>query len=132
MKECKILLVLLMLLTLCSCNNKFNPYRHMTTILSISTREQFLHDEDYILQHTAPELRDALKASIDGTIYDTSYSLVEKNVYLETTDVYTKLIAEYDYTSSLGDFNLVAYFEYEGDILVEYTIHTVEKDMCVW
>lgn len=132
MKECKMFLILFLLLALCSCNNNFNPYRHMTTILSISTREQFLQDEDYILQHTAPELRDELRASLDGTIYDASYSLAEKNVYLEATDEYTKLIAEYDCTSSLGNFNLVAYFEYEGDILVEYTIHTVEKDMCVW
>ena len=48
-----------MLLAGCS-QNKFNPYRHISTIMSIKSQEQYDVDENYILSHTAPDLRESL------------------------------------------------------------------------
>lgn len=116
----------LICLTGCS-REKFNPYRHMTTILTVATKEQFELDQFYIMQHTAPDLQDQLYAALDGTIYDSNYSMEERQVYSETETDFTKLIAEYDYTSSTGEYLVVAYFKYEKDILVDFEITPVQK-----
>ena len=117
-----------MLLAGCS-QNKFNPYRHISTIMSIKSQEQYDVDENYILSHTAPDLRESLAASLQGTIYDPNYSITAKNVFIQEAPEITKLILEYDYSSSEGLFTKVVYCEYNSDQLVDYNIIQTAKNM---
>lgn len=117
-----------MLLTGCS-QDKFNPYRHISTIMSVKSQEQYDIDKDYILSHTAPNLQESIAASLQGTIYDPIYSITEKNVFIQESPEMVKLIIEYDYSSSEGLFTKVVYCEYDSNQLVNYNIIQTEKNM---
>lgn len=119
-------------LAACSPRSDFNPYNHMSRILTMTTAEQFNRDRDEILEHIDPKFHDEFIASLNGTIYDKYYSKSERTCYTEMNGDTVKLIIEYDCTSALSDYVEVAYFEYQDDILVDYNIYHVEKLMGGW
>lgn len=130
MRHTKILVPMLIvfILTVSGCSSgKFDPYRHMTRILTMKSAEQFNSDRDAILEHIDTSLQQEFIDRLSVTIYDESYSISERNVYMEQTADTVKLLAEYDCTSVMGGYLKVVYFEYENDILIDYYIQKIEK-----
>lgn len=115
------------LLVGCKAESTFNPYKHMSRILTITRQEQYDVDKDYILQHTDSSLCEKIDDALTGTVGDSSYTICERNVFVEQKDEHVKLIAEYDCTSLQGNYLLVAFFEYENDMLILYDTHKIFK-----
>lgn len=118
-------------LTACS-GQEFSPYRHMSTIMTITRQEQYDQDKRYILDHTSADLQDILDAALTGSIYDSNYSMKERSVFTQKGENTTKIIIEYECTSSSGNYLEVAFFEYANNILVNYDIKriTPRMDFC--
>ncbi len=120
--------VIILLLSGCAPKSNFNPYDHMSRILTMTTVEQFNHDKDEILAHIDPKFHDTFISMLDGTIYDKYYSKSERACYTEVDNNTVKLILEYDCTSVLNNYTEIAYFVYQDDILVGYKIYHVNKN----
>lgn len=129
MRYIKIFLAAIIALSFTSCKsvNTFNPYFHMSRILTMTTAEQFATDRDEILAHITPELQDEFINMLDGTIYDKKYSITERTCYVESAGNTVKLIGEYECTATNRQYIEVVYFEYLNDILVDYDIQYLDR-----
>lgn len=126
--KCFILAVCIVIASVgCSRPTEFNAYKHMSRILTITTQDQFEHDKDTIMSHVSDSLKPQIQSSLTGTVYDDSYSITERRVYVDQSNNKTSIIIEYDCTSFEGDYLLVAYFSYVDDMLVAYSTHKIMK-----
>lgn len=128
-KSIVLIICLVVCCTACNVQSDFNAYKHMTRILTITTQDQYERDRDNLLAHVSTDLQTQIDLALTGTIYDTSYSMTEREAYIEQDNDRTSILIEYDCTSNDRDYTLVAFFVYESNILVQYSTHKVYKTM---
>lgn len=115
-----------LLITSCMKSN-FNAYKHMTRIISMTSAEQFNNDKETILAHVDPTLRQDITDLLSVTIYDSLYSIAERDVHIEQQANTTKILADYECRSIEGSYTEIAYFVYVDDMLIEYSIQAVDS-----
>lgn len=124
MKVFKAILITLAVSLLVGCSKSdFNPYQHLSRIMTITKQEQFAADKEYLLSHASADIQEELIARLDATIYDPVYTIKETNCFCEDNGDTIKLLAEYYCTSIQGSYYLITTFTYTKDILTDMHIY---------
>ena len=135
MRQCtykRLLVVSMLILGACfilvGCSSDFSPYKHMREIAMHKSAENYESEKNFILSHTAPNLRDQVDAAMQGSIIDPKYSIDELNVWSETQGTKTTFLAEYKVTTSSKQEFRIAYFTYDKDMLIDYKYTNIRTD----
>lgn len=121
-----IVLIIFTLVFLTGCNTeKFNAYAHMRDTLMCNSSSSFDTMSNYFLGHVKDDLKEQYYSDFYGVNIDPNYSLEEKNVWVENNGNQTIILAEYLVETTYDMTQLIAYFTYEGDMLIDYKLRQV-------
>ena len=111
-----------LLLVGCSTSD-FVAYEHASQLITTTSEEIFDQHEEYILAHTTEALHSEIIQSFRSNIFDPQFKMTRVNAFAEETGNISKVILEYECSGSFSKYMLTGYFEYENDLLTDYSLY---------